>query len=71
MKVDDFTDELLLKESESTSNDPQKLQSDVAYWQTRVSLFMLADKMCLGFGYAARVRQIESIAKVEEIRGSQ
>ena len=73
MQVDDFTDELLLKESESTSNDQQKLQSDVAYWQTRVSSwnFSKLTKCIAGFRYDARIRQIESLEKVEEVRGSQ
>ena len=35
-KMDDLTDDILLKESEQ-STDPQKLQNDLAYWQTRVS----------------------------------
>ena len=35
--MEDLTDEILLNENEPLSNDPQKLQSDLAYWQTRVS----------------------------------
>ena len=34
-RVEDATDEQLL--NEAPSNDPQQLQSDLAYWQTRVS----------------------------------
>ena len=38
-KMEDLTDEFLLKQNDQPSNDPQQLQNDLAYWQTRVSFF--------------------------------
>ena len=67
-KMEDLTDDQLL--NEKPSNDPQQLQNDLAYWQTRVSFFFNLTVHISEPRHANGVGQAEGIKETEEARST-